>query len=743
MSKVQFFPTNGYGFNFIPHEYVGENLDEFSIRNEQVKDLWGYPVPRYCHDFTGSESIIGDVSPSSASVTAGSQAEGELSSGEPALPHWRCLRESEIQTLERQGNQCKTWQHILVCEPFNARLITNSFFAGFIRIASMEDICIQHHDLNIPVGIRNSRIISCDIGENCVIQDCGYLSHFIIGHRVILHRIDEMSSSSHAKFGEGIVKEGENEEVRIWVDPINEAGGRSILPFKDLICADAYLWSVYKDDFALQAKLKEITQNSVDSRRGYYSSVGTGSVIKSSLIIKDVRIGEYSYIKGANKLKNLTIKSRKGETSQVGEGVELVNGIIGYGCQVFYGVKAVRFVMGNNSNLKYGARLIHSVLGDNSTVSCCEVLNNLVFPGHEQHHNNSFLIAALVMGQSNMAAGATLGSNHNTRGNNGELIAGRGFWPGLACTVKHNSRFASFTLLANGTFTHELDNPFPFAMLSDDLKDDSLVVMPAYFWLYNMYALERNSWKYKVRDRRKQVVQRIETDYLAPDTASEIVNAIELLQAYQQSDSSDTSLPFKIENSHRRVTLLKVEESLAAYKEMLLYYGVKAVCSYLSTYGIHYDYFIEQVPRTISLAWVNMGGQLVPEEKVDGLRSGIRNGLFENWEEIHAQYELWWTHYPRHKAENGYEILRRLTGLSRIEKSEFIGLIQGAKEIRSHIDSEILATKQKDYDNPFRLITYRNEIARDAVLGKIEDDPFILQSQKESLDFYAMLDSLV
>ncbi len=97
-------------------------------------------------------------------------------------------------------------------------------------------------------------------------------------------------------------------------------------------------------------------------------------------------IGESAYIKGSNKLKNLTIKSREDARTQIGEGVELVNGIIGYGCKIFYGCKAVRFVMCDNSSLKYGARLIHSVLGENSTVSCCEILNNLIFPAHEQHH---------------------------------------------------------------------------------------------------------------------------------------------------------------------------------------------------------------------------------------------------------------------------------------------------------------------------------------------------------------------
>ena len=109
--------------------------------------------------------------------------------------------------------------------------------------------------------------------------------------------------------------------------------------------------------------------------------------------------------------------------------------------------------MASHSQLKYGARLINSYLGNNSTISCCEVLNSLIFPAHEQHHNNSFLCASLIMGQSNIAAGATIGSNHNSRGADGEIIAGRGFWPGLCVSLKHNSKFASFTILAKGGFS--------------------------------------------------------------------------------------------------------------------------------------------------------------------------------------------------------------------------------------------------------------------------------------------------
>src|SRR4030042_6240352 len=240
-------------------------------------------------------------------------------------------------------------------------------------------------------------------------------------------------------------------------------------------------------------------------------------------------IGSHCYIKGANKLKNLTINSDEDEPTQIGEGVELVNGIIGFGCHIFYGCKAVRVVLCRNSNLKYGARLINSMLGDNSTISCCEVLNNLIFPAHEQHHNNSFLIAALVLGQSNIAAGATIGSNHNSRANDGEVQAGRGCWPGLCVTMKHYCRFASFTLLAKGDYPAELDITLPFSLVANDTTHDRLMLMPAYWWLYNMYALARNTWKFTSRDKRVTKTQHIEFDSLAPDTVEEIFAARGLL----------------------------------------------------------------------------------------------------------------------------------------------------------------------------------------------------------------------
>ena len=385
---------------------------------------------------------------------------------------YRPLRHLDVEILIKNGNRCSDWGKLLVREPFDATLIRNSEFAGLVRIGSLERVVLEHHDMMIPAGITNSRIISCDIGDQCAVHSCIYLAHYIVGDRCILMNNDDIHVSDHAKWGNGVIKQGESEDVRIRLDLMNEAGGRSVLPFDGMLCADAYLWAKRRDDAALMERFEEMTDAAFEHRRGEYGVIGSGSVLKSNRIIKDVRVGECAYIKGANKLKNLTINSSDAERTQIGEGVELVNGIVGYGCRVFYGCKAVRFVMGTNSALKYGARLIHSVLGDNSTVSCCEILNNLIFPAHEQHHNTSFLIASLVRGQSNLAAGATIGSNHNSRANDGEIDAGRGFWPGLSTSVKHSSRFASYCLLAKGAYRFELDVPFPFALVADDAARD-------------------------------------------------------------------------------------------------------------------------------------------------------------------------------------------------------------------------------------------------------------------------------
>lgn len=664
---------------------------------------------------------------------------------QPPPGGWRNLTSQEVERLVKNNNYAENWDSLLVTDPFDAGQIRNNRFFGLVRLGAVRDVVLEYHDLLLPVGISNSLIISCDIGNDAALHNVSYIAHYIVGDRTILFNLDEVHTTNHAKFGNGIVKEGEPEEVRIWLEVMNEGGDRKILPFDGMVSADAYLWARYRDDRALQTRLLEITQGAFDPRRGYYGTIGNGSVIKNSRILKDVKVGEGCYIKGANKLKNLTINSSLQEPSQIGEGVELVNGIIGYGCSVFYGCKAVRFILGNNSSLKYGARLINSFLGDNSTISCCEVLNNLIFPAHEQHHNNSFLVAALVKGQSNIAAGATLGSNHNSRANDNEIEAGRGFWPGLATSIKHSSRFASFVLLAKADYPAELNIPFPFALVSNNVSRDRLEIAPAFWWRHNMYALQRNGWKVRHRDRRLSPGQIIEFDVLAPDTTGEICQALKILEPWKDAEG-----PVEIaregmsgegpcyERSRRPVVVHNPAAACQAYREMLLTWAVTTLVPQVEEL-LQQGRSREDIPRRLNAMageavgeWVNLGGQLVPEEEVRRLRRDITRGTLADWESIHGRYRELQDRYEALKRSHAAAVLRFWGGQEEIDSSLWTRACGEAIGLQEMIAERVYLSRRKDDQNPFRRATYRCAEEMYAVVGAAEENPFVVQIREET-----------
>jgi hypothetical protein len=690
MNIILKHPVNNLGYNFIDKKYIPADKDEYFLRNQQNKNGITY----------------------------------------------RKLVAQEIEILVRNRNTSDDWNNILVSSYFNAELVKNCKFFGLVKIGNLEPLYLEFHNLRMAVGLYNSTIISCDFGNNVCIDNVNYLSHYIIGNEVMIANVNELATTPKSKFGNGILKEGENENIRVWLELCNENGGRSVLPFDGMLAGDAWLWSKYRDDAALLNKFKEFTENIFDKQHGYYGQIGDRTVIKNCKIIKDVLVGSDAYFKGANKLKNLTVNSDQDRTSQIGEGCEIVNGIVGYGCRIFYGAKAVRFVMSSHSQLKYGARLINSFLGNNSTISCCEVLNSLIFPAHEQHHNNSFLCAAVVMGQSNMAAGATIGSNHNSRAADGEIIAGRGFWPGLCVSLKHNSKFASFSIIAKGDFPAELNIPVPFSLISNDVANDTLQVMPAYWFMYNMYALARNSQKYVDRDRRTEKIQHIEYDYLAPDTVNELFIAIKILEQLKPDDEGAAEIT-GWENTTRKTKVLKVPQAIIIFKELVRYYGTMELFRHLQNNKFT---SFEEFKKTLSAKiqrseWLNIGGQLIQKNVIENLRRNIKSGKIKSWEDLHDFYRVQGVAYPTDKLNHGYTSLLEILNITpkQFTPALFKQLLQQAADTKEWMCKGIYDSRAKDYSNPFKKMVYDTNEEMDTVVGRLEDNSFI-QTQLAELD---------
>ncbi|HNK27739.1 MAG TPA: DUF4954 family protein [Ferruginibacter sp.] len=688
MNIIQKHPVNNLGYNFIDKKFIPKGKDEYYLRNTQNRNGIKY----------------------------------------------RKLTAAEIETLIRNRNTSDDWNKIFVSSQFNPELVRNCKFHGLVRIGKLEPFYLEFHNLRMPVGLYNSTIISCDLGNNICVDNVNYMSHYIIGNDVMLVNVNELATTDRAKFGNGILKEGEEEKTRVWIELCNEAGGRNVIPFDGMLAGDAWLWSKYRDDQALLAKFKEITDKGFDKRQGHYGYIGDRTVIKNCKIIKDVLVGSDAYFKGANKLKNLTVNSDEKRRSQIGEGCELVNGIVGYGCRIFYGVKAVRFVMASHSQLKYGARLINSYLGNNSTISCCEVLNSLIFPAHEQHHNNSFLCAAVVMGQSNMAAGATIGSNHNSRAADGEIVAGRGFWPGLCVSLKHNSRFASFTIIAKGDFPAELNIPLPFSLVSNDVTNDRLLVMPGYWFMYNMYALARNAWKYVDRDKRTEKIQRIEYDFLAPDTINELFESLVVLQKLKPNEKGAAEIT-GWENTNRRTDVQKIPQAIKLFKELIQYYGVRELMNHFAQNNYtDFAAFKRSLSARIQRSdWLNIGGQLIQRSAVDQLKRDLKADKVKTWDEVHLFYRRQGTAYDKDRLDHAYTSLLEILQITpkQFTPALFSQLLQQLVDTKEWMCKAIFDSRAKDYNNPFRKMVYDNSKEMESVIGKLEDNSFIQQQLAE------------
>ena len=191
MREVKLHPAGQFGRHFIPEQYLPAGKDEYYLRNQQSPKPAGY---------------------------------------------WRHLRSDEIETLVKNAVTCDDWDNIFVADPFHPQLIKNCEFFGLVRIGRLENVVLEHHELQVPAGITNSRSSPATSATTCAIHNVRYLAHYIIGDHV--HAAEHRRDAHHQPRQ---VRQRHRQGRRsrrtcaIWLDLMNEAGGRAVLPFDGMI----------------------------------------------------------------------------------------------------------------------------------------------------------------------------------------------------------------------------------------------------------------------------------------------------------------------------------------------------------------------------------------------------------------------------------------------------------------------------------------------------------------------------
>ena len=668
----------------------------------------------------------------------------------------RSLSENERDCLIRNENSAQSWEHVGVTDGFDPEFIRGCRFFGFVVIGKISKKNSSQVGFYLPQGIYNSTIGNSIIKDDVTINALLYCNFYKIESGVVLHNIGELFTTENAHFGQGTRADSQYQ----WINLINENGGRAVLPFTGMTCADAYIWAKYREDNVLLNRLTEITNTTCAELVVSIGIIGSSTTIKNTKIVTDCNIGESAIINGAELLFNVTIRSTNSERTQIGSGVQLQNTIIGYGNHIDSGSQLVSVITGSAVSIRQTARISHSYIGDNSAIGCCEIAHSLIFPSHGQHHNNSFLIAAMIGGQSNIAAGATIGSNHNSRTNDGELWASRGFWPGLCTSFKHNSRFASYTMCVKADYPSELDIPFPFSLILNDIPSNTLVIIPAYWFSHNMYSFIRSKSKFVKRDKRIIREQHIEHNPLAPDTIEEIFAAINILEREAgthwyisqkkeipgsthcgmkgkeifnaQVQIADLQIKNQFEKSNRTTLIKNPSQSWRTYLSIIQWYAATVITEYSTRTGMVF-------PGTAlpyrKHKWVNCGGQVISHDDLMTLLSDIKSDpQICTWNTIHERFNKMNKNYDYDKYIHALGCLASIEGIA--EKSFTLDHLKTALQkvipVCKKITDLTRQSRLKDFTDHYRTLVYDSNEEMNAVLGKFEEDTVITAISEES-----------
>src|SRR5690606_18871118 len=113
-----------------------------------------------------------------------------------------------------------------------------------------------------------------------------------------------------------------------------------------------------------------------------------------------------------------------------------------------------------------------------------------------------------------------------------------------------------------------------------------------------------------------------------------------------------------IENSRRETIIIKVDQAYHWYRKMIQYYGVSTLVHYLSESGEALNPSLIKKFRFDNLGnWINVGGQLIHEADLEGLKQAVKQHEINSWEGVHARYQQLGEAYVLDKVSHAWRAL--------------------------------------------------------------------------------------
>ena len=612
---------------------------------------------------------------------------------------YRNLTQAELKILQDQGCIAEDWNSVKVADGFDPARVRNTQFLGRVRIGRLTDNVKPAQGLEKPSGIYNATIADCTIGDNTRISNIGvHIANYDIASDVCIENVATMQTRPGATFGNGVE-----------VAALNEAGGREVVIFDELSVQFAYLMCLHRYRPVLIKNLSEIAHNYVETVRCDRGKIGQGTRIFSTTEILDLNVGPHAVVNAAVSLVNGTILSSTEAPTLVGSNVVAEDFIIAEGTSVTVTVNLKKVYIGQGCRIGDQFSAENSLFFANSEAFLGEACSVFAGPYTVSHHKSTLLIACLLSFYN--AGSGTNQSNHMYKlGPVHEGKLERGIKAGSFSYMIWPCRVGPFSILL-GKHTRSFDTSnFPFTHLEADANGRCSMVPGLYL---TAVGTMRDSAKWLRRDRRKGTKKRdiISFNVFSPYTVGKMIKACSILKNLQEN--TDRRLEEVTMNGVRmkRVLLRTSQKLYRTGIEMYLLEKILAKaekfidgprsCPRQEDAGEKIRKAFATEPDAVySRDWVDIGGQLMPRQRLLNVTAAIENRKIADFETFNTEMDK--IHQAAEKDEwlwvkNAYkEAFNR--DLEKLARAQFIEDAESYQKVKTKFLKLVLVDAEKEFN---------------------------------------------
>jgi len=639
---------------------------------------------------------------------------------------FRALSADEISQLTGQDCSCDDWSNVQVAEGFDAGKIKSAHFSGKIRLGVFEKQVSFNGGVTRPAGISNATIHNCTIGNDVYINHIrNYIANYIIEDNTIIENVDSLVVEGESSFGNGV-------EVAV----VNEAGGREIPIYDNLSAHTAYIIAFYRHRPKVIENLQKMIADYARSVTSPMGLVAEGAKLFNCRIIKNVKIGPYSTIEGADKLENGSVNSCPEDPVYIGPRVIAEDFIACSGSKITDGTIICKCFVGQGTVSAKQCSAQNSVFFANCGGFHGEACAIFAGPYTVTHHKSTLLIAGLF---SFLNAGSgTNQSNHMYKlGPVHQGVIERGSKTASDSYILWPAKVGAFTVVMGRHYRNSDTSDLPFSYLIE--HEDESVLVPG----VNLRSVGtvRDARKWPRRDKRKapNKLDLINFKLLSPYTIQKMINGSQLLMNLKAT-SGETSDYFTYHSV--KIKSISLDKGIKFYQT-----GIDKFLGNCLIHRLEGKRFknVDELRAALSPQtdvgrgkWVDLAGLFAPEEAVKKMLDDIESGAISSLEQVDATFRSIHDNYPAYEWTWAVDVLQRRLNktVDNITAQDIIELTIKWKTAVVELDHMLYADAKKEFaataqtgfgiDGPEE--TKHSDFAQ--VRGTFEENSFVCEIEK-------------